>query len=1122
MTHIFHPIKVGIGCLLFLFSVFCFSPTLWPKSNDHPLKLRGNNLLENNQITNTKPSKNLNYINEIDYCIPEHTYGCSSRRITNITLQGETFSLNNDSECSENTYGDYTSLSPADLIAGNTYDLIVSSDYAIPQNNKVRAWIDYNDDGAFEDSEEIANTGASGLSNPSQSFEFTVPENISSGTYRLRVRLASTGNENLDPCETENYGETEDYTINILNNEDDEGCVATTLPYIESFENLIPPALPECAITQTFLGNTWVTAEAPSTLDFEGNVLRYSYDYINMDAADSWFFTPGIELQAHTTYQINYNFANSDLAASEAQKLKVAYGLSQEATGMDNVLADHSSFEAGEIIPNQEVFSVEQDGVYYFGFQAYSTFLTAPSLYVDDIEIDVYEDSPEYCIPEGMQNNDDEMLNFTLANLNNDSEPLEGENGYNDYTESVEPAELVIEQSYIASITTGTGLGAHGAAIWIDYNDNGIFEEEEMVSFIENTIAANSTVDFPEFEVENALGLHRLRVLYTFNMSGTDFDPCLNSAYSEIEDYMVNVTNQVEEEYCIPEFFYPASEAGIILENVYLEGETITWNLEDIDYNENGYADYSNIQPTDLLLGNSYELEFKTNWDDPQWVNVRAWIDYNQNGEFDEDEEIGYISNGMPASGEASFTVSVPENTQPGIYRLRLMMQFPNSTPEDLTPCGTSNSYGVAIDHNLQVISSDEEICFKPTQLALQNLTANAAYITWTAGNANDELWEVVYGPSGFDPDSEGESILIEDISEVLLSDLTENTDYSVYVRTHCSETSYSVWTGVLEFTTPSESLAPENNYLCNAIELTPNSGCSDGPFTNANAFEELFEPIGSCLNNFAGSNSVWFNFIATDTEAVITTDFSTTEITTEISVYEAPENCTDMTTLGTEVGCAANGENAELTNLTIGETYYIKITGFNGAEGDFCIDVLMDDFVECIAPSEIYVDGIQENQATVYWTAAEDQNQWEVLYGLAGFDHQTEGELAVVNQTEYTMMDLVQNTNYQIFIRATCGEDIFSEWVGPVEFTTQDMSVGNEAFQSFGFYPNPVENFINLNAQLPMEKVEIYNLLGQKVIDKHPDTTELQLDMSQLSSAVYLMKVKIDGKQKSYRLIKR
>src|SRR5690625_2483462 len=155
----------------------------------------------------------------------------------------------------------------------------------------------------------------------------------------------------------------------------------------------------------------------------------------------------------------------------------------------------------------------------------------------DPIEVTLKPYTECFCIPEAGDNTD-EIRNFTLSNINNDSEPSESEDGYSDYTENVEAAELIIDEEYVASITSGTGAGSHGAAIWIDYNDNGIFEEDEMVAYL-SSISASSTVNFPGFVVEDYPGTHRLRVQYTYSKDGNELDPGeVSTNYSETEDYM--------------------------------------------------------------------------------------------------------------------------------------------------------------------------------------------------------------------------------------------------------------------------------------------------------------------------------------------------------------------------------------------------------------------------------------------------------------------------------------------------------------------------------------------------------------------------------------------------------
>lgn len=149
-----------------------------------------------------------------------------------------------------------------------------------------------------------------------------------------------------------------------------------------------------------------------------------------------------------------------------------------------------------------------------------------------------------YCVPTSAANNPDEIRRFKLSNLDNSSGISEGVEGYKDYSQTVAPARLEVGEAYIASLTSGSGSGTHGAAIWIDYNNDMVFDASEKVAVIGNTIAANTTVNFPSFEVPMNIppGIYRLRVQYQHNKNGAELNPCAAySIYAETEDYAVQI-----------------------------------------------------------------------------------------------------------------------------------------------------------------------------------------------------------------------------------------------------------------------------------------------------------------------------------------------------------------------------------------------------------------------------------------------------------------------------------------------------------------------------------------------------------------------------------------------------
>ena len=159
-------------------------------------------------------------------------------------------------------------------------------------------------------------------------------------------------------------------------------CNTSSTPYTQDFESAVLPALPACTTNQNVgTGNNW-TAASPANYGFTSKALRYQWN--NSNAANTWFYTNGISLIAGKTYRISYKYGGASTSFTE--KLKVAYGTSPVNTAMTTILADHPSIAVATPLNSVVDFSPTADGVYYFGFNAYSA-ANQFYLLVDDISI---------------------------------------------------------------------------------------------------------------------------------------------------------------------------------------------------------------------------------------------------------------------------------------------------------------------------------------------------------------------------------------------------------------------------------------------------------------------------------------------------------------------------------------------------------------------------------------------------------------------------------------------------------------------------------------------------------------------------------------------------------------
>ncbi|REE08277.1 putative secreted protein (Por secretion system target) [Winogradskyella pacifica] len=87
---------------------------------------------------------------------------------------------------------------------------------------------------------------------------------------------------------------------------------------------------------------------------------------------------------------------------------------------------------------------------------------------------------------------------------------------------------------------------------------------------------------------------------------------------------------------------------------------------------------------------------------------------------------------------------------------------------------------------------------------------------------------------------------------------------------------------------------------------------------------------------------------------------------------------------------------------------------------------------------------------------------------------------------------------------------------------TNQVLSTVNyESESAFTYYPNPVKNTLTLNAQNTIEQVAMYNMLGQEVLRVTPNAVDSDLDMSNLQTGTYFVKVTIANVTETIRVIK-
>jgi PKD repeat protein len=607
--------------------------------------------------------KKNNYINYSAAC-PYCTSGGNSYSSDYIAHVGLN-TINNYTVQSASGYGNYTSVS-TNLTQGVNYTLNISDgNYSGAYYD---AWIDYNKDGVFSNSEQIISSYQYGYISAS----FTVPGTASVGIARMRVTL-NTSNSSTS-CQTYFDGEVEDYTINILQN--------TAPPVTYFYSANAATCSPSVAFTDSsanvvtswlwdFGDGTTSTLQNPShTYSSYGNY-TVKLKTCNGYGCDS--ITKNNYIKYSTTCTYCTSTGNNNTSGDYISN--VTFGAINNSSGKDaNGYGDYTSVSTNILSGNSYNLSISS-GTYYEYFSVWidynkdGVFSSAEQVITSAYSYSSY--SASIVIPSNASRGTTRMRVLVSYYSNQASAPCGGKITYGEV------------EDYTVKIISNTQPPLP------DFSSTSTITCTSSVSFTDAT-AGTVTSRFWNFgdgttsALQNPSHTYSGYGNYTVKLKTCNSYGCDSITKNNYINYSATCP------YCI------ASGNNNTFGD-YISNVTFGTINNSSGKDANGYGNYTSVS-ANMHAGSSYNLSISSGTYSEYFS---AWIDYNMDGLFSSSEQI-IIS--AYHYGTYSAYITIPANTSTGATRMRVLVSY-NSSQANMA-CGGNLTYGEVEDYTINLASA--------------------------------------------------------------------------------------------------------------------------------------------------------------------------------------------------------------------------------------------------------------------------------------------------------------------------------------------------------------------------------------------------------------------------------
>ncbi len=366
--------------------------------------------------------------------------------------------------------------------------------------------------------------------------------------------------------------------------------------------------------------------------------------------------------------------------------------------------------------------------------------------------------------------------------------------------------------------------------------------------------------------------------------------------------------------------------------------------------------------------------------------------------------------------------------------------------------------------------------CPKPTALTVSNVAQSTATFAWTAGST-ETAWEYIIVPAGSPIPTATDAGWATATNPLNVNTgLIQGSNYSFYVRAVCSPTDKSTPAGPLNFSTLQ---IPATLPFTDGFE-----GTSSWNITNGNQLNKWF--LGTAVSNtgtksmYISNNNGVSNAYTTNTTSVaqfyrdLAIPAGTGEVNVQfdwraqgesswdyIRVWAVPT--TFVPTAGTQIAAAAGfiqlGGNINQNSSWSTSNYVVNAAGFaggtmrlvfewrndssGGTQPPGAIDNVVVNVITCSAPSALVLNNVGQTTADISWTAPPGGAPASYDYYQSSTNTNptaTTDPTGNVIPANLQLDNLAPSTTYYVWVRANCGADGTSTWIGPISITTSQI----------------------------------------------------------------------------------